>query len=72
MGLLKKLSYYDGAAIEGSLSLRDAREANANDYLLKTGMPNCSRLQMWPSVGLPRQAQHADSAYGIHRRGIIE
>jgi hypothetical protein len=46
--------------------------ANAHDYLLKTGMPNGGRLQMWPAVGLSRQTQHADSAYGIHRYGIME
>ena len=64
--------YYDGAAIQGSLSLRNAREANAHDYLLKTRMPNGGRLQMRPAVGLSRQTQHANSTYGIHRHGIIE
>jgi hypothetical protein len=68
----KSMSYYDGAAIAGSLSLREAREANAHDYLLKTGMPNCGRMQMWPAVGLSRQTQHADSSYGIQRYGIVE
>jgi hypothetical protein len=46
--------------------------ANKHDHLLKTGMPNGGRLQMWPAVGLPHQTQHADSAYGIHRYGIME
>jgi len=46
--------------------------ANEHDHLLKTGMPNGGRLQMWQAVGLSRQTQHADSAYGIQRHGIME
>ena len=46
--------------------------ANEHDRLLKTGMPNGGRLQMWPAVGLSRQTQHADSSYGIQRYGIME
>ena len=46
--------------------------AHEHDHLHKTGMPNGGRLQMWPAVGLSRQTQHADSAYGIHRYGIVE
>ena len=46
--------------------------ANENDNLLKTGMPNGGRLQVWPAVGLSRQTQHADSSYGIQRCGIVE
>jgi hypothetical protein len=36
--------------------------ANENDNLLKTGMPNGGRLQVWSAVGLPRQTRRADTS----------
>jgi hypothetical protein len=46
--------------------------ANENDNLLKTGMPNGGRLQVWPAVGLPRQTRRADTSERVQRYGIME
>ena len=59
----ENLSKRPGAIISTwALHDRNVCEANAHDYLLKTGMPNGGRMQMWPAVGLSRQTQHADSS----------
>ena len=46
--------------------------ANEHDHLLKTGMPNGGRLQVWPAVGLPRQTRRADTSERVQRYGIME